>query len=275
MVKKIFTWVLLVLLVGYVVAAAIWARGEAGHNVCNKINIDIVRTNSVDSLTAKGVLAEIRKYPDKIIGEYVSAINTRNLTDYLLKSPQFENVLCNFNTNGILTVTVTPMVPELRVFEDSLSYYINKDGKKMASKASYFVDVPVVSGKFDDKFPVKNLLPLTRFISADPALSHLIGMVKMDTPDNIILVPRIQGHVINFGDTSRMAEKRNALIAMYRKVIPYKGWYEYDTISVKFKGQVVATRRNKGIRFPQLVDEEETDMEEATLPDLQENTDIR
>ena len=93
-------------------------------------------------------------------------------------------------------------------------------------------------------------------------------MVYAADDDNLILIPRIQGHVINFGDTNRLVEKKNALIAVYRKVIPYKGWDEYDTISVKFRGQVVATRKNKGNQYKQNTDFEETDMEEATLPDL-------
>ena len=55
---------------------------------------------------------------------------------------------------------------------------------------------------------------------------------------------------------------------MYKKVLPYKGWEEYDTISVKFRGQVVATRRVKGNRHPRNVEFAEDDMEEATLPEL-------
>ena len=161
------------------------------------------------------------------------------------------------------------MVPELRIFEDSVSYYINKEGKKMASKASFFVDVPVVSGHFNGNFQAKDLLPVTRFIASDKTLNSLVGMVCADSPDNIILVPRIHGHVINFGDTTRLKEKRDALLAIYKKVIPHKGWEEYDTISVKYRGQVVATRRNKGSLTPQVVEYDETDMEEATLPEIE------
>lgn len=268
MVKKILGWVILVLLVAYVVYAAIWAHAEAAKNACKGIDIQIVEGYATDSVTRKGVMAEISKYPEKIIGTQIQAINTRKLEQYLRQFPQFEDVVCNFTTAGRLNVKVTPMVPELRVFEDSASYYINKDGKRMDSKASFFVDVPVVSGKFNDKFKPKDVLPVTRFVAADPVLSRLVGMVYAADDDNIILIPRIHGHVINFGDTNRLVEKKNALIAVYRKVIPYKGWDEYDTISVKFRGQVVATRKNKGNQYKQNTDFEETDMEEATLPEL-------
>ena len=268
MVKKILGWVILVVLVAYVVCAAIWAHAEAAKNSCKGIEIQIVENNATDSVTRKGIMAEIDRYPEKIIGKEIPTIDTRKLEQHLKKYPQFEDVVCNFTPAGILNVKVTPMVPELRVFEDSSSYYINKDGKRMASKATFFVDVPVVSGKFNDGFSPKELLPVTRFVAADPVLSKLVGMIHADDSDNIILIPRIHGHVINFGDTNRLVEKKKALMAVYRKVLPYKGWEEYDTISVKFRGQVVATRRNKGNQLPQKVEYAETDMEDATLPDL-------
>lgn len=269
MIKKILTWLLLVVLVAYIITAAIWAHGEARKNSCKGILIEISESTMVDSVSKKGVLAEINKYPKKIIGEQIHRINTREFEKYLKEFPQFEDVTCNFTTNGILHVKVIPMVPELRVFDDSISYYINKVGKKMPSKSSFFVDVPVVSGKFNNKFKAVDLLPVTRFIASDPVLRGLIGMVHAESSDNIILVPRIHGHVINFGDTTSLKEKRDALIAIYRKVLPHKGWEEYDTISVKFKGQVVATRRNKGSQRPQIVEYDEIDMEEATLPEIE------
>lgn len=269
MVKKILGWVILVLLLAYVVCAAVWAHAEADKNLCKGIDIQIVEGHSTDSVTRKGVLAEIEKYPKKLVGARMAAVNTKSLENYLKSFPQFEDVVCSFTTTGQLNVKVTPMVPELRVFEENASYYVNKDGKRMNSKASFFVDVPVVSGKFNDKFKPSDIFPVTRFIATDPMLSHLIGMVHAEDADNIILIPRIHGHVINFGDTNRLVEKKNALRALYRKVLPYKGWEEYDTISVKFRGQVVATRRIKNNQKPQNVEYDEEDMEEATLPEIE------
>ena len=267
--KLILKWLLLVVLFGYAIAATVWAHAEARKNACHGINVDIAHNFSADSLSKQGVLTEINRYHGKIIGEQISAINSRDLEKYLKSYPQFEDVICSFTTGGILNVKVIPMIPELRVFDDTLSYYINKEGKKMKSKASFFVDVPVVSGKFSEKFQPSELLPVTRFIASDPMLKNLVGMVHANDAENIILVPRIQGHVINFGDTTRLQEKKKALLAMYRKVMPYKGWETYDTISVKFQGQVVATRRNKGSLIPINNELDDIDMEDATLPELE------
>lgn len=267
--KRILGWVILALLVAYVIFAAIWAHAESAKDACKGIDVEIVKGSVTDSVSMRSVMADIRSYPEKLIGTQLQRIDTRKLAHYLKESPQYEDVECAVTTDGRLKVKVRPMVPELRVFEDTVSYYINKDGKRMMSKATFFVDVPVVSGKFTSSLPPTYVLPVTRFIAGDAFLKNLVGMVRVEDHDNILLIPRIHGHVVNFGDTTRLEEKKKALLALYRQVLPYKGWEEYDTISVKFKGQVVATRRQKGSKWKIEDLYDDTDMEEATLPDIE------
>lgn len=264
--KTLLKWLLLISLFAYVTAVTIWAHGEAARHECTGIEISIANSYSPDSITVGGVREELNKYPKKITGIPAVNVNTLEIEDYLSKFSNFEKVECAMTTKGILKVSIIPMIPEIRVFDKNGSYYINKDGKKIASKANFFIDVPVVAGNFNNRLSPTMVLPVTRFISNDPLLNQLVGMVEVKDPDNIILIPRIQGHVINFGDTTRLGEKRSALIAFYKKVIPYKGWNEYDTISVKFNGQIVASRHNKNRNQHTDLYEEEIDLEEATLP---------
>ena len=112
------------------------------------------------------------------------------------------------------------------------------------------------------------VLPVCRFVENDPVLSKVVAMIKVDDKDNIYLVPRIHGHIINFGDTTRLEEKKNALLAMYRKVLPYKGWETYDTISLKFNGQVVASRKDKRGGNHGAVYDDDLDPDETTLSEL-------
>ena len=129
-------------------------------------------------------------------------------------------------------------------------------------------DVPVVTGNFNKRFAPKEVIPIVSYINKNPMLHDLVSMIFAENAHNIILIPKIRGHVINFGDTTRLDEKTRALTLFYRDVIPYKGWEEYDTISVKYRGQIVATRRDK-TRLNHGEDYvEEIDPEEATLADV-------
>lgn len=268
MVKTILKWVILVVLIAYAVIATAWAQSEARKKSCTGINISIASGSIADSVTNNGVLSELSKFPNKIVGMPAYAVDTKAIENYLEELPQFEKVNCVMTTSGRLDMNVQPMVPAARVFDGSKSFYINKDGKEMKSKASFFVDVPVISGHFSREFTPVKVMPVIRFVESDPLLSQLVGMVYARSEKDIYLVPRIHGHIINFGDTLNMPEKRDALLAFYRKVMPYKGWETYDTISVKFRGQVVATRRDKA-RLNHGGDyTDEPDMEEATLPEI-------
>ena len=75
-------------------------------------------------------------------------------------------------------------------------------------------------------------------------------MISAQDSANIILVPAIRGHVINLGKAVNIADKFNRLRRFYAEVMPKKGWEFYDTISLKWDNQIVATRR-KG-KLPKL-----------------------
>ncbi|MDE6330763.1 MAG: hypothetical protein K2L83_08670, partial [Muribaculaceae bacterium] len=264
--KNILKWTLLILLLAYVAGITVWARFEADRHTVKGITISMGEKGLSDTITVRGVKASLFRYPEKIVGTPVNLVNTLKIEQYLMSLNNFEDVKCYISTNGFLNVNISPMIPEIRVFEGNRSYYVNKAGKRIDSNADFYADVPLVSGRFSKSFPPEAVLPIVRFVKSDPRLDALVGMFEAKGPNDILLVPRVAGHIINFGDTTRLAEKRRALFTIYEKVIPYKGWSEYDTISVKFKGQIVASRRNKAPLYPIETYEEEIDPEEGALP---------
>lgn len=266
--NTILKWTLLIILLGYTAAITVWAHAEASRNACSGIEVVVDGSNKADSVTRNGVLAELAHYPRKIIGVPLESVNTYDVRQFLSRFSNFENVDCVITTDGKLKVSVIPMIPEIRVFSPMGSYYINKDGKYIASNAEFYVDVPIVKGVFTNKLPAMYVLPVTRFIESDPVLSELVAMVEVIDEDNIILIPKIQGHVINFGDTTRLQEKKRALMTMYNKIMPYKGWNEYDTISVRFRNQIVATRRLKALEAHGPLTDDGDDPEEAALASM-------
>lgn len=268
--QKILKWSILTALLAYSAVIAVWAHREARLHECTGIEIHVEGSLAMDSVIRHGVTEELYKYPKKITGVPVHQINTTEIERYLSKYNNFESVNCIISTRGKLIIKIVPLIPVMRVFYGDNSYYINKDGKHVVSNAEFYNDVPIVTGGFNRNFTPKSVLPLVNYIRKDAMLNELVSMVDAKDAKNLILVPRIRGHVINFGDTTRLDEKKRSLLMFYRQVMPYKGWEEYDTISVKFRGQVVASRRDKTRlnHTEQYIEEE--DLEEGTLPDIGE-----
>lgn len=265
--QRILKWSILTVLLAYSALMTIWAHGEARRHACTGIEVHVNGNPAMDSIVRKGVIEELHGYPGRLVGSPLHQVNTSAVERYLAGLNNFESVNCMVTSRGMLVVDVTPLVPVMRVFFGDNSYYINKDGKYIESNAEFFSDVPVVSGRFTRKFRPKDVLPFVNFISKDNFMREITSMVVADGPYDLLVVPRIRGHVVNFGDTTRLDEKRRALALFYHEVMPYKGWEEYDTITVKYRGQIVATRRNKAILNHSEEYFEDVDLEEATLPD--------
>ena len=177
------------------------------------------------------------------------AFDLRDLEQRILNMPVVESANVAAYCNGSLHIDVNPMVPVARVFShNGQSYYINRTGKKVIANANYHVDVPIVIGDFNDSsLHAEHLLPMLSYIAADPTLNALVSTVTLSASGDIIIIPVIRGQVINFGDKDNVSDKFDRLKTFYKKVMPVKGWNTYDTISVKWAGQVVASRREKSL----------------------------
>ena len=266
MIKLILKWLILLALLSYIAIASMWAIDYAEQQTLDDIVINIDKNSPTKFVTKEGVIQKLGKTADKIKHTPIAELNIEKLERQLSQDNSFENVECYITSDNKLQIDIVPMIPEIRVFSpDGKSYYINKDGKRIDTGNEFFMDVPVVTGNFDQKFPAKNILPVTRHIAADDYLKNLITMIEVKSATNILLYPCIKGQVINIGDTTELTKKFDNLTLFYRKVMNHKGWETYDTISVKFRNQIVATRRDKSKKIHSIEIDDSVNIDEQSL----------
>lgn len=264
--KTILKWAICMALLAYVAAALAIGPSIRDSRKCSGIDLRIEENTLPDSILRNGVASQIAGYRHMIVGSPIADINLQGVEDYLARFSNFENVECSFNPDGRLRVNVFPIRPEARVFEPSgKSYYVNRDGKRIDANADFYIDVPVLLMGNNPGVRPEYALPVIRRVTADSELSSLVAAFKLDGKSDILLIPSIQGHVVNFGDTTGFDRKKAALLTAYRKILPAKGWNTYDTISVKFRSQIVASRRDKAVANHGLTEDVGEDLEEATL----------
>lgn len=171
-------------------------------------------------------------------------------------------------TDGRILIKVDPMEPVARVFEhDGGSYYINREGKRIGANARYHMDVPVILGNFnnDSLFSAKDVIPLLDWLEDHPKWNNLVSAIKVESPTNVLLIPIVRGHVVNLGRIRNLDSKFDRLQKMYSKVLPTRGWETYDTISLKWGGQAVASRRHKNLPQPAHLEEYEEEVDLNTM----------
>ena len=266
--KKSLLWCILsVLLVVYMVIAFTITGNKAQQELCKGVDIDVHDDMGLEFVTVEDIVHEIGNENNKYLTMKVCDINTHKLENQLNAIDKIERVNCVIYNNSRLKIDVMPLVPVARVFNNGKSYYINREGKQMMADPRYQVDVPIIVGKFKEQFKELSILPLLSYIKNDSTWNSLVSSIKINSYNNdIIIVPRMKGHVINFGDTTMIENKFARIKTIYKDVFPEKGWDYYDTISVKWNGQVVATRRKKHkidriATFADSIDEEEVEIE--------------
>ena len=243
----------------------LWARGKSNEEVCTRVDVEVINGDSTSFVTPSGVLSDLASQGIKLKGKRMSDIDASDIEEALHLSPYLESADIVKCQDGRLLIRVSQLVPVLRVFDGDQSYYINKAGKRMDATTYYHSDVPVVQGHFTKKYPATRLLPLVNYVENDSLLRSLVTMYCVRDTNNIIIVPEISGHVVNIGNADGFENKFAKLKLFYREVLPKKGWNTYDTISVKWDHQIVATRRVKAV--VQTIEYDPEDDEQA--PDIE------
>lgn len=269
--RRILTVLGLAATLAAIITAGVWANSQAGNAVCTKLEVNIINSDSSVFVTRENIMQELTRLHIDPVGERLSNINTKMIEQRLNQSEYLENVECVIVNNHTLQIQATQLVPVMRIFDGNRSYYVNSRGKRMSATARYHVDVPVVKGHFTVDFPPSRLLPLINYVERDETLSSLVTMYSVRDSNNIFIVPCITGHVVNIGAPVDLENKFAKLREFYAKVMPQKGWTYYDTISVKFRHQVVATRRTKTVATPfdwaSVADDADADIETMTTGD--------
>ena len=249
-------------LIGYMVAMLCVGSYERDLRLCNGVEITVNDTARLRFVMPREVARDIYPLIKNAKGKPLKDIDLDKIERALCESDKIERAVVSVGTDNVVHILVDPMEPLARIFDShGHSYYINK---RITATARYFVDVPVVQGDFPDTaFTPRHLLPLLDYIQNDSLWNRMITMVKVDSPRDIILVPNIRGQVINFGPPDNFDSKFARLRDMYTDILPARGWNYYDTLCVKWTGQVVATRRNKELpkqMFDDAAEEEEVDV---------------
>jgi cell division protein FtsQ len=82
------------------------------------------------------------------------------------------------------------------------------------------------------------------FFDQHPEVSPLFDQIYRDASGDLYVTPKLGSHVVQVGSAENLEEKFDNLIALYTRGLPQAGWETYKQVSVKYRGQVVCTRRN-------------------------------
>lgn len=231
--------------------------------VCTGVEVTIPDSMDHRFIGRRDVMTLIQGNGHKWIGEYLSDINTQAVESLIYRNPAVKEARVFKTVGGILKVKVTQRQPVLRIINRyGENFYIDDDGGLMPWSAKFTARVLVANGNIADRFDsrkangyslladttgnnrtLKDLTRLALYIRDNDFWNAQIEQVFVEENGDYDLIPRVGGHLIILGKLDEMEDKFAKLKLMYEVGLPNEGWNKYSTINLKFRNQVVCTKK--------------------------------
>lgn len=173
----------------------------------------------------------------------VGEMNTEMLEHILGENPYVKDAQVYFTRDAKLHIDVKQKNPMLRLYMPS-PFYMDEEGKVMPIAASHPFRLRVCSieGEITDTL-LSSVYDLEKRLRTDTLLNALIEQIYVDRYENFEMIPKVGHQRIVIGSIQDIEDKLQNLVLFYKKGMPQSGWDRYSIISLKYKGQVVCTKK--------------------------------
>lgn len=153
---------------------------------------------------------------------------------------------------GEVVVELNLRKPIARVMTDTGSdFYLDQDFFKMEVSPDYTAHVILIRGRFSEPLAPRDsitfeglaeLKGLVNYVSEDEFLSSQISEIVVGRNGELTIFPEVGDLTIEFGKPTEFEDKFDRLELFYGQVLNKVGWEKYKSISLEYKGQVVAKK---------------------------------
>jgi cell division protein FtsQ len=241
--RKIGNILLVLLPLLYIFVTMGFITNSGNKVICNSIDVQVIDSLTNTFIEPNDILLMLKKGNVKILGEKLNSLNAQDVEDFIDKHPSILKSECYKTIGGTFRIDIRQRRPLLRVVSDHGNFYIDSNGEIMPFSKHYTAFVPVVSGNVKDSLIIDGLFKIGIFLDNNAFWRSQISQIEVKDDDDIMLIPRVGNHVIEFGSIEKIDKKFQRLEALYKEKFNSEGWNRYKKISVKFENQVVCTKK--------------------------------
>ena len=247
---KRISWTAFLLLVAALVISAIEQK-QASTIQTLDIRIEPLQDSTLLIQQGDVMLSLDRSFGYRFDERPIRSIDVERIEDVLEREPFILDADVYVDAVNVLNIRLKQRDPILRIIDkNGLHYYLDKDGHKMPLSQHFTTRTLVASGNIPPHVPdfldrrrhvLKDLFALSQRILEDEVLWTMIEQIYVTNTGDFVFVPMIGDQKIIFGKLDRVEEKIRNLKAFYDRAVPINGWRKYQTINLKFKGQIVCS----------------------------------
>ena len=262
--KKVFLIIFWVLFAVGLILIVFFASIENSNTLAKKPDISIHVEGENAFLTESELLDRLifkRLYKKNM---KVNVVNVKKIESAIIKMEEVKTVRVYKNIGKSWNIDVELRNPIARIFTLSQkAYYLDDEGYTIGRSSLHTAHVLVFSGfitEIMEKASVKEIINndslksirklddiyrISNYVCNDSLMNALIGQVYLEKNGDFILIPLVGRQTILFGSANSdevVADKFNRLKVFYKEGMPHEGWGKYNTIIVKYEGQIVCRK---------------------------------
>ncbi|MDD4515348.1 cell division protein FtsQ [Massilibacteroides sp.] len=240
---RIITILIGMLLFAYILFTSYFFKDVRRSDTCKSIEVvvkDSLEKHFVTEADLTSFLKREKLYP---VDKPMTEINTDKIEEALLSNEMIANVEAYKTPSGIIKLEVKQKMPILRVISVHGNFYIDNKGTVMPVSNRYVAHVPVASGFIEKEQAMTDLYKFALFLQEDKFWNAQIEQIYIHSDGEVDLIPRVGDHRIVLGALDGFKGKLDNLRLFYDKVVPKMGWEKYSIINLKYKNQIVCTKR--------------------------------
>lgn len=248
-VRKILQAVFTLVVAACCIVAMVSASKIENQKFLDKVEVNIQSEKLYHFVEEKQILDEaIYSRNIDIMNIPIGKLDIQSMEQVLKTDPWVADAQLYVDNNRVLHIFITQRIPVARIFDRSgNSYYIDKTLNEMPLSDSfkYYTSVvtnaPFIGTDSLGNWIKSQVVALVQTIRADTFWNAQVSQIIIDSDFTFQLIPVLGQQKIIFGDTSRMKEKLSNIYSFYKNVLNRIGWDKYETLNVRFKGQVIAS----------------------------------
>ena len=234
---QIIKWGMLIALTVIILAFTEKKQGEQLVEL-NQINIEM----SEDKFLTKNIVLQyIEKYNFTYDDIVLTQFYLNDLEEILLQHPAVKKAEVYSNQQGVMNIKLQQKKAIVRIKTADADYYLDEDGLEMPLSKAYAPRVIVVSGDVKQKHHASIYAFIQEIYESEFWKSQITQLHF--SGDQVVLIPRVGNQKIHFGMLVNFTEKLANLYQFYKQAMPVKGWQTYSDISLKYKNQIVCTKK--------------------------------
>jgi len=244
MLKKITLILVAVIILAYLLFVVLYLNPHSKKAlICKNIRIDVVDTLDRHYLNTDDIANSLAKAGLSPVGKELPTVNIAAIENKLKENRLIKRAECYKTIDGTVRIKVYQREPVFRVFSTKESYYIDSEGEKMPVPDNFAAYLPVASGFIDDDYAKKQLFEFVSFLQQDKFWNYQIKQIYVNQNGDVELTPAVGNQQIILGKIEDYKENLEKLRLFYEKGLSKVGWNKYSVINLKYKNQVVCTKK--------------------------------